>query len=108
MAALADLRDRGASGANGLGDPPPMPPEVSDWTRPMVEARFGAGFAASVFEAQPGGWSGPVASAYGYHLVLVSNPRPPTSRTSPRWPAGSRPTWTRRAAREHWTASTRT
>ena len=75
-AALADLRDGGASGASGLGDPPPMPPEVSDWTRPMVEARFGPGFAASVFEAGPGGWSGPVASAYGYHLVLVTRRAP--------------------------------
>ena len=68
-AALAEVRDGGAS---GLGDPPPMPPEVSDWTRTMVEARFGADFAASVFEAGPGSWSGPVASAYGYHLVLVT------------------------------------
>ena len=57
-AALAGLRDGGASGASGLGDPPPMPPEVSDWTRSMVAARFGAGFAAAVFEADPGGWSG--------------------------------------------------
>ena len=75
-AALGDLRDRGASEVSGLGDPPPVPPEVSDWTRPMVEARFGTGFAASVFEADPGGWSGPVASAYGYHLVLVTRRAP--------------------------------
>ena len=75
-AALADVRDGGASGASGLGDPPPMPPEVSDWTRPMVEARFGAGFAAGVFETDPGGWSGPVASAYGCHLVLVTRRAP--------------------------------
>jgi parvulin-like peptidyl-prolyl isomerase len=75
-AALGDLRDRGASGASGVGDPPPVPPEVSDWTRSMVEARFGTGFAASVFEAGPGGWSGPVASAYGYHLVLVTRRAP--------------------------------
>jgi parvulin-like peptidyl-prolyl isomerase len=38
----------------------------------MVAERFGVGFAASVFEVEPGRWSGPVASAYGYHLVLVS------------------------------------
>ena len=75
-AALADLQDGGTSGASGLGDPPPMPPEVSDWTRPMVEARFGAGFAAAVFEAGAGGWSGPVASAYGCHLVLVTRHAP--------------------------------
>jgi peptidyl-prolyl cis-trans isomerase C len=75
-AALGDLRDGGADGVSGLGDPPPVPPEVSDWTRPMVEARFGEGFAASVFEAGPGGWSGPVASAYGFHLVLVTRRAP--------------------------------
>lgn len=75
-AALADRHDGRASGASGLGDPPPMPPEVSDWTRPMVEARFGPGFAAAVFEAGPAGWSGPVASAYGYHLVYVTRRTP--------------------------------
>ena len=75
-AALAELRDRGASGVSGLGDPPPMPPEVSEWTRSMVEARFGPGFAASVFEADPGGWCGPVASAYGCHLVFVTRRTP--------------------------------
>jgi hypothetical protein len=75
-AALGDLRDCGADGVSGLGDPPPVPPEVSDWTRPMVEARFGEGFAVSVFEADPGGWRGPVASAYGYHLVLVTRRAP--------------------------------
>ena len=75
-AALADLQDSGTSGASGLGDPPPMPAEVSDWTRSMVEARFGTEFAASVLETGPGGWSGPVASAYGYHLVLVTRRAP--------------------------------
>ena len=70
-AALADLGDGRVSGASGLGDTPPVPPEVSDWTRSMVAARFGAAFAEAVFETDPGGWSGPVASAYGYHLVLV-------------------------------------
>ena len=74
--ALRDVRVSGVSGASGLGDPPPMPPEVSDWTRPMVEARFGADFAASVFGAAPDRWSGPVASPYGYHLVYVTRRAP--------------------------------
>jgi parvulin-like peptidyl-prolyl isomerase len=38
----------------------------------MVEGRFGADFAASVFAVEPGAWSDPLASAYGYHLVLVT------------------------------------
>ena len=75
-AALADVREGGASGVSGLGDPPPMPPEVSNWTRPMVAERFGMDFAVSVFEADPGGWSGPVASAYGWHLVYVTRHAP--------------------------------
>ncbi len=70
--ALNDVRDGGVPGVSGLGDPPPMPPEVSDWTRPMVEARFGTDFTAPVFGAEPGGWSGPVASVYGWHLVYVT------------------------------------
>jgi parvulin-like peptidyl-prolyl isomerase len=37
----------------------------------MVENRFGSDFAAAVFGAEPGAWSGPIASVYGYHLVLV-------------------------------------
>jgi hypothetical protein len=75
-AALGAMRDGGASRPSGLGDPAPVPPEVSDWTQPMVEARFGTDFAAAVFEAEPGGWSGPVASVYGYHLVLVTKRAP--------------------------------
>ena len=71
-AALADVQDRRRPEASRLGDPPPTPREVSDWTRPMVEDRFGTDFAAAVFELEPGDWSGPIASAYGYHLVLVS------------------------------------
>ncbi len=38
----------------------------------MVEGRFGTDFAASVFELEPGGWSVPTASTYGYHLVFVT------------------------------------
>ena len=79
-AALGEVRDGGASSAGGLGDPPPVPPEVSDWTRSMVAERFGADSAASVFGAGTGVWSGPMASAYGCHLVFV------TRRTAPRVP----------------------
>jgi peptidyl-prolyl cis-trans isomerase C len=75
--ALGEMRDHRTPGTGPSGDPPPMPPEVSDWTRPMVAERFGTDFAASVFDAEPGGWSGPVASAYGYHLVYLTRHAPP-------------------------------
>jgi peptidyl-prolyl cis-trans isomerase C len=72
VAVLGDVGALGASEASGLGDPSPAPSDVSDWTRPMVESRFGADFAAVVFEIETGSWSGPVTSAYGCHLVFVS------------------------------------
>ena len=57
-AALGEVRDGGVLVAGGLGDPPPVPPEVGDWTCPLLEGRFGADFAASVFDAEPGRWCG--------------------------------------------------
>jgi peptidyl-prolyl cis-trans isomerase C len=75
-AALGEMRDAGASRAVDAGDPPPVPREVTDWTRSAVDARFGAGFAAVVFELEPGAWTGPLASAYGRHLVQVGRRSP--------------------------------
>ena len=42
----------------------------------MVADRFGTEFARSVFEVEPGGWSAPTASTYGYHLVVVTGRTP--------------------------------
>ncbi len=72
QAALAAVRDTRVAPADQPGDAPPTPTEAVDWTRPMVEGRFGTGFAASAFDVEPGAWAGPIASAYGYHLVFVS------------------------------------
>lgn len=49
---------------------PPSPPTVIDGT-------FGAGFHAQVSALAPGGWAGPVHSAYGRHLVRVLSVVPP-------------------------------
>jgi hypothetical protein len=45
----------------------------ADFDAPPAELErvFGAGFAAAVDAAVPGGWIGPVRSAYGLHLVWV-------------------------------------
>jgi parvulin-like peptidyl-prolyl isomerase len=46
-----------------------------------VGATFGPGFARSLFGLEPDGWSGPIASAYGWHLVRIearSSSRLPT------------------------------
>lgn len=37
-----------------------------------VTSQFGREFATAVFALSPGSWHGPVASAYGFHLVRVS------------------------------------
>jgi peptidyl-prolyl cis-trans isomerase C len=43
--------------------------------QPEVGSHFGDGFASDVFalSADKSGWQGPFRSAYGYHLVLISN-----------------------------------
>ncbi|MFP8878119.1 MAG: peptidylprolyl isomerase [Myxococcota bacterium] len=50
-----------------------------DQTGPISKAdlsmRFGDGFAAAVFEVEPGGWHGPIESSFGSHLVWVHSRR---------------------------------
>lgn len=36
-----------------------------------VSREFGGPFAAALFEIEPGAWSGPIESGYGWHLVFV-------------------------------------
>ena len=40
---------------------------------------FGPGFAHEVFTLEPGHWSGPVESAYGWHAVFVEHKTPPVA-----------------------------
>jgi hypothetical protein len=37
-----------------------------------ITAQFGAAFARAIAELQPGKWAGPIESAYGQHLIRVS------------------------------------
>jgi peptidyl-prolyl cis-trans isomerase C len=71
-AARTGLRGAGAADAAGVGDPPVAASPVTGATRRQVGDRFGAGFADAVFALQPGTWDGPVPSAHGQHLVLVT------------------------------------
>jgi parvulin-like peptidyl-prolyl isomerase len=45
---------------------------VTAATRRQVSDRFGPEFAAAVFALELGTWAGPVSSAHGQHLVLVT------------------------------------
>ena len=71
-AALGELRGAGAADAAGFGDPPVVASPVTEATRRQVADRFGDEFADAVFALEPGAWAGPVASAYGLHVVLVT------------------------------------
>jgi hypothetical protein len=71
-AARTGLRHAGAAEAAGVGDPPVAASPVIAATRRQVSDRFGAEFADAVFALQPGMWAGPVPSAHGQHLVLVT------------------------------------
>jgi hypothetical protein len=66
------LRRVGTAVPTGVGDPPVVASPVTAAARRQVADRFGAGFADAVFALEPGSWAGPVASAHGQHLVLVT------------------------------------
>ena len=51
------------------GDPFLLSGEQPSQTRKELADRFGGDFADGAFAADPGEWSGPLESAYGFHLV---------------------------------------
>jgi hypothetical protein len=65
------LADGGASSAL-LGDPSLLPRKLVDASGPVLDARFGPGFAEAVRGASVGRWVGPVSSSYGLHFVRVT------------------------------------
>jgi peptidyl-prolyl cis-trans isomerase C len=71
-AARTELRRAGDTDAAGVGDPPVAASPMTAATRRQVSDRFGAEFADAVFALQPGTWAGPVRSAHGQHLILVT------------------------------------
>jgi hypothetical protein len=76
---LARLR-AGGPGADTarLGDPTTLPPELPLGPVREVALTFGDALARAVEAEPPGQWFGPVESAYGLHLILVSERVPAT------------------------------
>ncbi len=78
-AALAAGRDLAALGANGaadeewrrMGDPFMLQREYAERSERELSELFGGGFARGLAELPTGEWSGPLASAFGVHLVRV-------------------------------------
>lgn len=61
---------------DGLGDPTLLPARLEAATPEELAASFGAAFAEALAGVPSDGWSGPIASAYGLHLVRVDARRP--------------------------------
>lgn len=63
--------------ATRFGDPFIRGPEMRASSAVDLERAFGPGFAERVAAVPVGEWSGPIASAYGLHLVFVRGRTPP-------------------------------
>lgn len=61
---------------SALGDPFPLGSRFSGMSSSQLTARFGAGFAEAMREVPVGRWTGPLRSAYGWHLVHVTTRKP--------------------------------
>jgi hypothetical protein len=80
-AARQGLGDLGTHSAADLGDRSLLEGEYTRADAQTVRSLFGREFAGQAFALDPGQWQGPVASAYGFHLVWISErqaaqPRP--------------------------------
>ena len=90
----------GLEGTLPEGDSVLLEGNYADLDPQGVASVFGADFARAVFALPPGSWSGPVKSAFGVHLVRISQLRPAGTRSFDE----ARPTviedWQRERARE--------
>jgi len=80
-ALLEALRADPKADTSVLGDASLLPYELPLTSIGSIDRIFGAEIAASVAQAEPGVWTGPVASPYGLHLIRV------TARSPGRLPA---------------------
>lgn len=75
-AALALLRKPVHPAAQELGDVTLLPHGAERIRLSTVSRDFGADFAGALLTAETGRWTGPLASSFGQHLVLVSERQP--------------------------------
>jgi hypothetical protein len=64
------------SGASALADPFMFPDYMAERTPSEIARDFGPGFARELFEQEPGAWTGPIESGYGWHLVFLDTLAP--------------------------------
>jgi hypothetical protein len=73
---LVALRSGAVSDLGLVGDPTLLPQSVPPSPLAAVSREFGTEFATAISGLQIGEWSGPVASAYGFHLVKIASKTP--------------------------------
>ncbi len=71
--ALAELRRKRtfSDASAGIGDPFILQNQYPLQTQEQIMELFGDGFAKELFQAEPGAWTGPIRSSYGFHLVQI-------------------------------------
>lgn len=75
-ALLESLRADPEADTSVLGDASLLPYELPLTSVGNIDRIFGPGIAASVVQAEPGVWTGPVATPYGLHLIRVTTKSP--------------------------------
>lgn len=65
-----------AGAIDGLGDPTLLAHQYARVDEPTVANLFGHAFAERLFDLEAGVWRGPLRSAYGFHLVRVTERQP--------------------------------
>lgn len=60
----------------GWGDPPSVPAVLPGLTERELSRRFGPAFVSALAEMPDDGWSGPIRSPHGLHLVRILERRP--------------------------------
>lgn len=74
LEALQSISGQGAmANMDTLGDPLPLPAVLDDAGESEIARLFGSVFVEGLRGVETGSWTGPVASGFGLHLVLVTD-----------------------------------
>ena len=95
---LEALNSNASADAATLGDATLLPSELGPTSATRISQTFGPQFAKAIDQLAPGGWTGPIKSTFGQHLVRVNKREP--GRVPPL-------SEVRNAVKREWTAEQR-
>lgn len=72
LARLMNAQSGTQASADDEGDPSLLADEFNQTPLSQISALFGDTFANALADIEPGGWAGPLKSAYGFHAVRVT------------------------------------